>query len=40
MGFWMACFSEEVANTYPGLNLNFDIPNDKEVEEFFSANCF
>ena len=28
-----------VANTYPGLDLNFDIPSDEEIEKSFSADC-
>ena len=28
-----------VANAYPGLDLNFDIPSDEEEEESFSADC-
>ena len=28
-----------VANAYPGLDLNFDIPSDEEAKESFSANC-
>ena len=39
MGFWMACFPEEVVNTYPGFNLNFDIRSDEEAKESFSADC-
>ena len=35
---WLA-FQRRVANAYPGLDLNFDIPRDKEAEESFSANC-
>ena len=35
---WLA-FQRRVANTYPGLDLNFDIPNDEEVEESFFADC-
>ena len=35
---WLA-FQRKDANAYPGLNLNFDIPSDEEVEEYFSANC-
>ena len=38
MGCWMA-FQMRVANAYPGLDLNFDIPNDERVEESFSADC-
>ena len=29
-----------VTNAYPGLDLNFDIPNDEEAEESFSVDCF
>ena len=35
---WLA-FQRRVANVYPGLDLNFDIPSDKEAEESFSADC-
>ena len=35
---WLA-FQMRVANAYPGLDLNFDIPSNKEAEESFSANC-
>ena len=35
---WLA-FQMMVANAYPGLDLNFDIPNDEEAEESFSADC-
>ena len=35
---WLA-FQRRVTNTYPGLDLNIDIPSDKEAEESFSANC-
>ena len=35
---WLA-FQRRVANTYPGLDLNFDIPSDEEAEESFSADC-
>ena len=35
---WLA-FQRKVANAYPGLDLNFDIPSDEEAEESFSANC-
>ena len=31
---WLA-FWRRVANAYPGLNLNFDIPSDEEAEESF-----
>ena len=36
---WLA-FQRKAANAYPGLDLNFDIPNDEEAEESFSANYF
>ena len=36
---WLA-FQRRVANAYPGLDLNFDIPSDEEAEESFSADCF
>ena len=36
---WLA-FQRRVANAYPGLDLNFDIPIDEEAEESFSADCF
>ena len=32
---WLA-FQRKVANAYPGLDLNFDIPSDEEAEESFS----
>ena len=35
---WLA-FQRRVADTYLGLDLNFDISNDKEAKESFSANC-
>ena len=35
---WLA-FQRKAANAYLGLNLNFDIPSDEEVEDSFSANC-
>ena len=35
---WLA-FQMRVASAYPGLDLNFDIPNDDEVEESLSADC-
>ena len=35
---WLA-FHWRVAITYPGLDLNFDIPRDEEAEESFSADC-
>ena len=33
---WLA-FQRKDANVYPGLDFNFDIPNDEEAEEFLSA---
>ena len=36
---WLA-FQMRVANNYPGLDLNFDIPRDEKAEESFSADCF
>ena len=35
---WLA-FQRKVANAYPSLDLNFDIPSDEEAEESFSADC-
>ena len=35
---WLA-FQRRVANAYPGLDLNFDIPSDEEAEESFSVDC-
>ena len=35
---WLA-FRRRVANAYSSLDLNFDIPSDKEAEESFSADC-
>ena len=35
---WLA-FQRRVANAYPGLDLNFDIPSDEEAEQSFSADC-
>ena len=35
---WLA-FQRKAAKAYPGLDLNFDIPNDEEAEESFSADC-
>ena len=35
---WLA-FQRRVANAYPRLDLNFDIPNDEKVEESFSVDC-
>ena len=35
---WLV-FQRRVANVYPGLDLNFDIPSDEEAEESFSADC-
>ena len=34
---WLA-FQRKAANVYPGLDFNFDIPNDKEVEESLSTD--
>ena len=34
---WLA-FQMRVANAYPGLDLNFDIPSNEEAEESFSAD--
>ena len=34
---WLA-FQGRVANAYPGLDLNFDIPSNEEAKESFSAN--
>ena len=34
---WLA-FKRKVVNAYPGLDLNFDIPSDKEAEKSFSAD--
>ena len=34
---WLA-FQRKVANAYPGLDLNFDIPSDEEAEESFSTD--
>ena len=34
---WLA-FQRRVADAYPGLDLNFDIPSDEEAEESFSAD--
>ena len=34
---WLA-FQQEAANVYPGLDFNFDLPNDEEADESFSAN--
>ena len=34
---WLA-FPRRVANSYPGLDLNFDILNDEEAEESFSID--
>ena len=36
---WLA-FQRMVSNVYPGLDLNFDIPSDKEEKESFSTDCF
>ena len=35
---WLA-FQRRVANAYPGLDLNFDIPSDKEAKVSFSVDC-
>ena len=35
---WLT-FQRKAANAYPGLDLNFDIPNNEEVEESFSVDC-
>ena len=35
---WLS-FQRRVANAYPSLDLNFDIPNDGEAEESFSTDC-
>ena len=35
---WLA-FQRKTANTYLGLDLNFDIRSDEEAEESFSADC-
>ena len=35
---WLA-FQRKAANAYPGLDLNFDIPNDEEAEESLSVDC-
>ena len=34
---WLA-FQKKAANVYPGLDFNFDIPNDEEPEESLSAD--
>ena len=34
---WLA-FQQKDANVYPGLDFNFDLPNDEEAKESFSAN--
>ena len=34
---WLA-FHRRVADAYPGLDLNFDIPSDEEAEESLSAD--
>ena len=36
---WLA-FQQKDANAYPGLDFNFDLPSDEEVEESFSADPF
>ena len=35
---WLS-FQRRVANAYPGLDLNFDIPSDEEAKESFSVDC-
>ena len=35
---WLT-FQRRVANAYPGLDLNFDIPSDEEADESFSDDC-
>ena len=35
---WLA-FQRKAASSYPGLDLNFDIPSDKEPEESFFKDC-
>ena len=34
---WLA-FQQKAANVYPGLDFNFDLPNDEEAEESLSTN--
>ena len=34
---WLA-FQQKVANAYPGLDFNFDLPSDEEAEESFSVD--
>ena len=34
---WLA-FQQKATNAYSGLDFNFDLPSDEEVEESFSAN--
>ena len=34
---WLA-FQQKAANAYPGLDFNFDLPSDEEVEESFSVD--
>ena len=36
---WLA-FQQKAANVYPGLDFNFDLPSDEEVEESFSADHY
>ena len=36
---WLS-FQRRVANAYPGLDLNFDIPSDEEAEDSFFADCY
>ena len=33
-------FQQRVANVYPGLDFNFDLPSDEEAEESLSADYF
>ena len=35
---WLA-FQRKAANTYPGLDLNFEILSDEKAEESFSVDC-
>ena len=35
---WWLAFQRKAANAYPGLDFNFDIPSDEEVEESLSAD--
>ena len=36
---WPA-FQRKAADSYPGLDLNFDIPSDEEAEESLSTDCY